>query len=78
MHLRAERMADADNDAVVGKGSVVTLSRPRGYFDLQRDASALTTSRHCPACHWLLLVSAAPKSNLPKCLPLPAQASMAK
>jgi triacylglycerol lipase len=37
VHLRAERMADADKDAVVGKGAVVTLSRPRGYFDLQRD-----------------------------------------
>jgi triacylglycerol lipase len=37
VHLRAERMADADKDAVVGNGAVVTLSRPRGYFDLQRD-----------------------------------------
>ena len=37
VHLRAERLADADKDAVAGKGAVVTLSRPRGYFDLQRD-----------------------------------------
>lgn len=33
VHLRAERLADADKDAA----SVVTLSRPRGYFGLPRD-----------------------------------------
>ena len=36
VHLRAERMAEADkaNPAIQ---SVVTFSRPRGYFDAQRD-----------------------------------------
>lgn len=33
VHLRAERMAEADKAAQ----SVVTLTRPRGYFDLERD-----------------------------------------
>lgn len=33
VHLRAERMADADKDAQ----AVVTLVRPRGYFDPGRD-----------------------------------------
>jgi triacylglycerol lipase len=33
VHLRPERMAEADKDAK----SLVTLTRPRGYFDLQRD-----------------------------------------
>ena len=33
VHLRAERLADADKAAA----SSVTFSRPRGYFDLQRD-----------------------------------------
>jgi pimeloyl-ACP methyl ester carboxylesterase len=33
VHLRAERLADADKSA----HSVVTLTRPRGYFDAQRD-----------------------------------------
>jgi triacylglycerol lipase len=33
VHLRAERLADADKDAA----SVLTLSRPRGYFGLPRD-----------------------------------------
>jgi len=33
VHLRAERMADADKAAQ----SVVTFTRPRGYFDAQRD-----------------------------------------
>lgn len=37
VHLRAERIADADKDAVAGKGAIVTLTRPRGYFDVQRD-----------------------------------------
>jgi hypothetical protein len=33
VHLRAELLAPADKDA----GSVVTLTRPRGYFGLPRD-----------------------------------------
>lgn len=33
VHLRAERLADADKTAQ----SVVTMTRPRGYFDAQRD-----------------------------------------
>jgi triacylglycerol lipase len=33
VHLRAERLADADKDSV----SVVTFTRPRGYFGLPRD-----------------------------------------
>ncbi len=33
LHLRAERLADADKAAQ----SVVTFTRPRGYFDAQRD-----------------------------------------
>ena len=37
VHLRAERLADADKSAQ----SVVTLSRPRGYFDLERDKVSL-------------------------------------
>jgi hypothetical protein len=33
LHLRAERLADSDKDAA----AVVIFSRPRGYFDAQRD-----------------------------------------
>ncbi|MDP3082149.1 MAG: twin-arginine translocation pathway signal, partial [Rubrivivax sp.] len=33
VHLRPERIADADKDAK----ALVTLTRPRGYFDLERD-----------------------------------------
>ena len=33
VHFRPERLADADKDAA----SVVTLTRPRGYFGLPRD-----------------------------------------
>ena len=33
LHLRAERTADADKDA----GSIVNFTRPRGYFDADRD-----------------------------------------
>jgi hypothetical protein len=36
IHLRAERAAAADKDAK----STVTLTRPRGYFDAQRDTMA--------------------------------------
>lgn len=41
VHLRAERMANADKVAAGASGSVVTLSRPRGYFDLERDRISL-------------------------------------
>ena len=37
VHLRAERFADADK----GAASVVTLTRPRGYFGLPRDSISL-------------------------------------
>lgn len=37
IHLRAERMADADQAA----GSIVTLTRPRGYLDPDRDTIRL-------------------------------------
>ena len=37
VNLRAERLADADKDAV----AVVTLTRPRGYFGLPRDNISL-------------------------------------
>jgi len=37
VHLRAERIADADRDAK----SVVTLTRPRGYFGIPRDDISL-------------------------------------
>ena len=37
IHLRAERMADADKSAE----SVVTLTRPRGYLDPARDKMLL-------------------------------------
>ncbi len=33
LHLRAERMLDADKDA----GSIANFTRPRGYFDADRD-----------------------------------------
>ncbi len=33
LHLRAERIADADKDA----GSIANFTRPRGYFDANRD-----------------------------------------
>jgi triacylglycerol lipase len=36
-HLRIERLSDADKDAAGVTGAVVTLTRPRGYFDLARD-----------------------------------------
>jgi pimeloyl-ACP methyl ester carboxylesterase len=37
VHLRPERLADADKSAA----SVITLSRPRGYFGLPRDSISL-------------------------------------
>lgn len=47
VHLRAERMADADKSA----GSVVTMVRPRGYLDPQRDKMLLagTVPKGVPA-----------------------------
>jgi len=44
VHLRAERIADADRDAK----SVVTLTRPRGYFGIPRDDITLD-GRNPPA-----------------------------
>ena len=37
VHLRPERLADADKAAAGDEGAVVTFSRPRGYFGLPRD-----------------------------------------
>jgi pimeloyl-ACP methyl ester carboxylesterase len=37
VQLRAERLAEADKAAAGPQGSVVTFTRPRGYFDLERD-----------------------------------------
>lgn len=37
VQLRAERLAEADKVAAGQQGSVVTFTRPRGYFDLERD-----------------------------------------
>ena len=44
VHLRAERMADADKAAQ----SVVTLFRPRGYFDAERDKISLDGKTSLP------------------------------
>ena len=41
VHLRAERIADADRDAA----ALVTLTRPRGYFGVPRDDIALDGKR---------------------------------
>jgi triacylglycerol lipase len=41
VHLRAERLAAADKTAAGTSGAVVTLTRPRGYFDLSRDSLSL-------------------------------------
>ena len=43
VHLRAERMADADaKEALEGKTkAIVNFFRPRGYFDLSRDTMSL-------------------------------------
>jgi triacylglycerol lipase len=48
VHLRAERIADADKDAITNKGSIITLSRPRGYFDLQHDTISLDGQSRAP------------------------------
>jgi triacylglycerol lipase len=48
VHLRAERLNDADKDAVAGNGSVITLSRPRGYFDVQRDSITFDSQTPAP------------------------------
>jgi triacylglycerol lipase len=37
VHLRPERLSAADKAAAGATGAVVTLTRPRGYFDLSRD-----------------------------------------
>lgn len=37
VHLRAERLTDADKTTAGSQGSVVVFTRPRGYFDLSRD-----------------------------------------
>ncbi|NRF67966.1 twin-arginine translocation pathway signal [Aquincola sp. S2] len=44
VHLRAERLADADKDAA----AVVTLARPRGYFGLPRDQIAFDGLQPAP------------------------------
>jgi hypothetical protein len=44
VHLRAERVADADKDA----GSIVTLSRPRGYLGVPRDTFSLDGQSPAP------------------------------
>ena len=44
VHLRAERLADADKTA----GASITFSRPRGYFDLQRDRMLFDGSNALP------------------------------
>jgi triacylglycerol lipase len=41
VHLRAERLADADRDAA----ALVTLTRPRGYFGIPRDEIVLDGQR---------------------------------
>lgn len=48
VHLRAERIADADKDAIANKGSILTLSRPRGYFDVQRDTVSMDGQSPAP------------------------------
>ena len=44
VHLRAERLADADKTA----GASITFSRPRGYIDLQRDRMLFDGSSALP------------------------------
>lgn len=44
VHLRADRIADADRDAA----AVVTLARPRGYFGLPRDRIVLDGQSPAP------------------------------
>ena len=44
VHLRAERLADTDKAA----GASITFSRPRGYFDLQRDRMLFDGSNSLP------------------------------
>jgi len=44
VHLRAERIADADRDAK----ALVTFSRPRGYFDPNRDRMSLNGNNRLP------------------------------
>ena len=44
IHLRPARLADADRKA----GSVVTMSRPRGYFGVGRDSMSLDGTNSPP------------------------------
>jgi triacylglycerol lipase len=44
LHLRAERIADADKNA----GSIVNFTRPRGYFDADRDALSFDGIKPAP------------------------------
>ena len=47
VHLRAERMADADRANPAAK-AIITFSRPRGYFDAQRDKMSFDGSAQLP------------------------------
>lgn len=47
VHLRAERMAEADRANTSAK-AIVTFSRPRGYFDAQRDKISFDGSALLP------------------------------
>jgi pimeloyl-ACP methyl ester carboxylesterase len=47
VHLRAERMAEADKANAAAK-SIVTFFRPRGYFDAQRDKMSFDGSTQLP------------------------------
>ncbi len=47
VHLRAERMADADRANTAAK-AIVTFFRPRGYFDAQRDKMSFDGSATLP------------------------------
>ena len=47
VHLRAERMAEADKTNTSAK-SIVTFFRPRGYFDAQRDKMSFDGSAQLP------------------------------
>ena len=44
VHLRAERMLEADK----GAAAIVTLTRPRGYFGVPRDSIALDGQSPAP------------------------------
>lgn len=61
VHLRAERLADADKDA----GAVVSLVRPRGYFGLPRDTVVLDGQNPAPGIPPGVAGVAASKIKLP-------------